>query len=162
MKKISVVGVIIVMTLLAGCAMNSDLPKDPDARVAQLKKITQQAESKAIALVPRAEVKEIEQLPTGSFLKCGDGYRWMGGIRAKLENGVDGGETQRALAKSAAHEGYSVTEDKVLTGATRFELVDGKGVQLLVTLYENKTLLNVTSASPCAALPGDYQPPAEL
>lgn len=162
MKKLSVAGVVIVMALLAGCTMNSDLPRDPGARVSQLKKITQQAELKAIALVPRKEVKEVEQLPTGSFLKCGDGYRWMGGIRAKLETGVDGSETQRALAESAAHEGYSVTEDKVLTGATRFELVDGKGVQLLVTLYENKTLVNVTSASPCAALPDDYQPPAEL
>jgi hypothetical protein len=162
MKVLQWVGVFGLLALLTGCAVRDELPDDPHTRIAQLKKITQAAEERAIGLLPKSLVTETEQLPTGSFLNCSHGYQWSGGVRVKLKDGADADDVQRDFATAAARHGFEVNQDKVLTGRTRYELVDDQGVQLLVTLHAEKTLINVTSASPCVTLPDDFQPPASF
>ncbi len=154
------VAIAMIVTLLTGCSMKNELPADPQDRIAAAKRMTQKAESRAIALVPAAKLREVDQFDTGAILSCSSGYQWTGGVRAPLRSGVDGEAVQAALASAASDHGFTVTNDKLLTGKTRYKLVDDTGVELLVTMYKRETLVNITSASPCFSLPEGFHPPS--
>lgn len=153
---------VLALLILTGCAMHNDQPADPDVSIAAAKKITQAAEVKAMRLVPRSDVERVEQLKTGTLLSCSSGWLWSGAIKATLRPGVKGADVQKALAEAAKEHGFTVSRDKLLTGDARYELVDANEVQLLVTVYDNGTLLNVNSASPCISLPDNFRPPADF
>lgn len=153
---------VVALVILTGCAGHSEQPADPDLSIAAAKKITQAAEAKAMHLVPRSDIERVEQLKSGTLLSCSSGWLWSGAIKATLRPGIKGADVQEALAEVAKEHGFTATRDILLTGDARLELVDANNVQLLVTVYNDGTLLNVDSASPCISLPDDFRPPADF
>lgn len=145
--------------LLAGCAMDSGLPADPEARIAAVKKATQATERKVVNLLSSGDVASVKQIDEGSFLSCSNGYQWSGNIRATLSSGVVGDDAQRDLASSAAKQGFEVSEDRMLRGGRRYELVNKEGARLLVTVWNDGTVLDIDSFSQCFSVPADYDPP---
>lgn len=156
LKSLSIVA---VLALLAGCAVNSDLPQDPADRLAFVKKITQKAEGAAVRLVPEADVQQVRQLDKGTILRCGNQYRWSGNVRIQLVDGVTGNSARDALARGASKSGFKVSTDKLLSGGTRYELIDPEGVQLLVTAWPEGEAIDIDSGSPCFELPKDFDVP---
>lgn len=152
---------IITVSLLAGCVTTGEVAADPTARIAAAKQMTQSAESKAIELLPDADVERVEQLQRGTFLSCPNGYQWSGAVTARLKRGVVGSAAQRGLVRSAEAHGFTVSQDRLLTGRPRYELIDSAGVQLLVTVFDGGTVIDIDSASPCIRVPDDFRPPAE-
>ncbi|GGL05736.1 hypothetical protein GCM10009769_24940 [Curtobacterium luteum] len=151
----------VAVLLLGACASNEDLSTDPDTRLAAAKRMTQIAESKAIALLPDEGVARTEQLERGTLLSCSNGYQWSGAVTARLKRGVFGSAAQQDLARSAEAHGFTVSQDRLLTGRPRYELIDSAGVQLLVTVFDGGTVIDIDSASPCIRVPDDFRPPAE-
>ncbi|UBQ03633.1 MULTISPECIES: hypothetical protein [Curtobacterium] len=148
--------------LLSGCAMKSDLPEDPQQRLEAVKALTQDAENRAVRLLPEGDVEGVRQLDTGTFLRCGGGeYQWSGNVRVQLKPNVVGDDARELLARSAASEGFDVSTDKTSTGKTRNQLLDAEGVQLLVTAQEGGTVIDIDSGSPCFALPDSFGVPRE-
>lgn len=61
---------------LTGCAMNDNLPSNPDERILVVKKQAQDAEMKAAELVPPDARSGIEQIKQGTLLTCSSGKQW--------------------------------------------------------------------------------------
>lgn len=153
--------VLCAVVLLGGCATKSAVPEDPEDRLTLAKTMTQGAEDTIIELLPESAVENVRQLEEGTILRCGGGYRWTGNVRVELSAGVRAGEVRDDIARDAAGRGFTVDEDKTVTGSKRFELVDARGVQLLLTKWVEGNAIDIDSASPCFALPQDFDVPGE-
>lgn len=159
MRLIGALGIGAVLTLLSGCAMSDEASADPQKTMANAKSVTQRSETAAIGYLPKADVRDIHQLSEGTFLPCEGGYLWSGNIRATLSDGVSGGEAQEAIAAAAKKRGDDVSEDKLLSGERRYSITTDRQVQLLVTVWEKGTVIDIDSASPCFKLPDDFRRP---
>ena len=159
MRIVKTLGFAAILILLGGCAMNDDVPKDPQVEISRAKALTQRAELAAVGLLPKSDVKDIKQLSKGTFLRCSDGYQWSGNTRATLSDGVNGATAQKQLAVAAEKRGDDVREDTVLTGDKRYSITTEQGVLLLVTVWDGGRALELNSASPCFNLPSDFDRP---
>lgn len=157
-RIVKAIGVAGVLSALAGCATNTD-QGDPLERLAAAKELTQHSERAAVALLRKEDVIDIDQLSEGTFLPCSDGYVWSGNIRASLREGMDGGTAQETLAMAAKERGDDVREDKLLSGRRRYTITTADGVEMLLTVWEHGTVLDIDSASPCIRLPADFKRP---
>ncbi len=158
MLIVKIVGVAGVLSALAGCATNTD-HGDPMERLAAAKQLTQRSERAAIELLPKEDVIDIDQLSEGTFLPCSDGYVWSGNIRASLREGMDGGSAQETLAMAAKERGDDVREDMLLSGRRRYTITTDDGVEMLLTVWDHGTVLDIAPASPCIRLPDDFKRP---
>ncbi|XIH17605.1 hypothetical protein C1N75_05455 [Curtobacterium sp. SGAir0571] len=148
--------------LLSGCATKVDLPEDPEQRLAAAKNLTQDAERRVVGFLPSSDVQEVRQVETGTLLRCGRGqYLWSGNVRAHLKPGVLGDDSRDLLARKASSEGFGVSSDTTSTGKIREQLVDSRGVQLLATVQDGGSVVDIDSGSPCFALPDDFDVPRE-
>ncbi|MEN0102349.1 MAG: hypothetical protein AAGC90_05425 [Curtobacterium sp.] len=159
MRIVKTVGVASVVGALAGCAANPVDEGDPMERIAAAKELTQRSERAAMELLPKGDVIDIEQLSEGSFLRCSGGYVWSGNIRASLREGEDGAGAQETLAVRAEERGDDVREDELLSGRRRYSITTDDGVQMLLTVWDHGTVLDIDSASPCIRLPDDFKRP---
>jgi hypothetical protein len=159
MRFLKIVGVGAMLAMMSGCAMSHDAPADPQKSMADAKSLTQRSESAAIGYLPKADVRDIKQLSEGTFLQCADGYQWSGNIRATLSDGVNGSKAQETIAVAAKERGDEVEEDKLLSGRRRYSISTDEGVRLLVTVWEQGTVIDIDSASPCFKLPDDFRRP---
>ena len=153
------VGVVAILILLGGCAMNDNAARGAQFEITRAKALTQRAELAAVGLLPKSDVKDVKQLSRGTFLRCSDGYQWSGNTRATLSDGVDGAAAQKQLAAAAEKRGDDVSEDTVLTGDKRYSITTGQGVLLLVTVWDEGQAIELNSASPCFNLPADFDKP---
>ncbi|OII15406.1 hypothetical protein BIU97_14655 [Curtobacterium sp. MCBA15_009] len=161
-RTIAVATAAAVGLLLAGCAHADPLPADPDERLAVVKATVQRAELRTIHALPSTQVGSVRQLSTGSFLDCSSGVRWSGNIRATLSEGVDATAAQQRIAETfATRDGYDVSEDPLRRGDVRVQIIDPDGVQLLVTIWDDGTVIDVISGSACFGLPQDFDLPYE-
>ena len=159
MKVVRGIGAATAVLLLSGCAMASNLPTDPKARIAEAKKITQQAERDVVSLLPEGEVESVDQIQQGSFLSCSGGYQWSGSIRAQLRAGIDAQRAQSRLAEAARARDYKVSDSDLLAGGKQYQVTSNTDVQLFVTVWDAGKAIQIDSASPCFSLPGDFDRP---
>lgn len=153
--------VLCAVVLLGGCATKSAVPEDPEDRLTSAKTMTQGAEDTIIELLPESALENVRQLEEGTIPRCGDAYRWTGNVRVELSASVEAGDVRDDIARGAAGRGFTVGEDNTVTGSKRFELVDARGVQLLLTKWVEGNAIDIDSASPCFALPRDFDVPGE-
>lgn len=159
MKLVRSIGAAVAVLLMSGCAMASNLPADPRARIAEAKKITQHEERDVVSLLPEREVESVDQIEEGSFLSCSGGYLWSGSIRALLRHGVDAQRAQVRLAEAARAREYNVSDSDLLAGGKQYQLTSNKDVQLFVTVWDAGKAIQIDSASPCFGLPDNYDRP---
>lgn len=159
---IKTVSLVVSAVLLSGCASKINLPEDPEQRLAAAKNLTQDAGRRAVGFLPSSDVQEVRQIEMGTLLRCGRGqYLWSGNVRARLKPGVRGDDSRVLLARKASSEGFDVSSDTTSTGKVREQLVDSRGVQLLVTVQDGGSVVDIDSGSPCFALPDDFDVPRE-
>ncbi|WP_144764004.1 hypothetical protein [Curtobacterium sp. 9128] len=155
----SVLAVVAVLSLMTGCAMSEQQPKVSPTQLADAKHLTQRSEVQLVDLLPEEDVSGVEQLSEGTVLRCGDGFQWSGRIRATLSDGVNADTAQEQIAEAATSRGDVVSEDRVSTGGRRYSIRTKDEVVLLVTVWDNGTMVNITSASPCFRLPDNSKRP---
>ncbi|KTR51332.1 hypothetical protein [Curtobacterium oceanosedimentum] len=159
MKKIGTVIAVLAAFLLTACAVSSEGHDPPERRLLSAKDTTRAAERSLLDLVPANEVESVQQPDDGAVLQCGSKYQWSGNVRIGLAPGTRATEARDALARAASDHGFSVSKDEMLSGDVRYEMFDDNRVQLIVTVWNDGSALNVDSGSPCFDLPSDFDVP---
>lgn len=143
---------------LTGCAMNDNLPSNPDERILVVKRQAQDAEMKAAKLVPSDARSGIEQIKQGTLLTCSSGKQWSGNTRIQLVDPNRGDTVLDDLGTEAADHGFTVTRNTTADGAPRLRMVDDQGTTLLVTVWVDGKSIDMDSFSECFSLPEDFVP----
>jgi hypothetical protein len=153
--------VLIDLTLtigLTGCAINRDLPADPDDRILLVKSHAQAAEMETAEPVPRDVRTDIRQAEKGTLLSCSGGRQWSGSTRIQLKNAIDGERVVKQLGKVAPDHGFTVTRSTTPDGATRLRLIDEQGTTVYESTWVDGRSIEVNSFSKCFPLPKSFHP----
>jgi hypothetical protein len=150
-------GALTLLIALAGCS-SSNLPDEPNERIAAAKAASQSAEDTVAAFVPRDEVERRHQIPTGNLLPCSSGKQWSGNTTMHLVRRYDADRLVDTVARKAARAGLTVERDVSRSGTPRLRLTDDAGVSLLFGVWNQGTVVNIDSFSMCFSLPTGFSP----
>ena len=143
---------------ISGCAVNEDLPMNPNDRILLVKSQVQEAEMKAAELVPVDDRTDIKQADKGTLLSCSGGRQWSGNTTIQLKNPANGEQVVEQLGKVAPDHGFTVTRSTTPDGAARLRLIDEHGTTVYASLWVDGKSVEVNSFSECFPLPDDFRP----
>ena len=158
MRRIGVLVGVALVIRLTGCAMDSDLPSDPEERILFFKNQAQEAETAAAHLIPTSARGEVKQIRDGTLLACSGGRQWSGNTRITLTDPSTGPAVLRKLSSDAAEHGFTVAHNTTADGAPRTRFVDEHGTTLLATVWVDGKSIDVDSFSKCFPVPPDFVP----
>ena len=166
-KYLSVGAVLLAGVVLAGCVtggMNggSDVSGvDSKLTVEGAKRTAMAMEREIAAMVPADTVTSIDQHPTGVLLSC-EGERtaqWAGRTNVVVSSPPDADAIIDAIvAEYDGKDGFIAKRRTEVDGAPGAHIVGEYGAGYLVGPSVDKTAIEISSFSPCFAVPDDLNP----
>jgi hypothetical protein len=156
------VGALATLTACAaGGVSESDAVALPVSPIADVKELTQTAESEVVEAIPRDYVTRIAQRPKGSLLSCrGDrNFRWAGGTDVRPVHGSDMQAAADELAESfLSRADWAVAQEISTFGHPRVIVRSPRGERFYVLFDEQEPMIYVDSFSVCFHLRDDESP----
>lgn len=146
-------GLLLAVAVLGGCQGGN---VSSDLTVEQAKADTQRFELEVAELVPAEITDRVEQLETGTLLRCGPDqeYGWTGNTAVYLSAPpADDAELLQSIADS-----LDEAEIDTESGAPRLIARGPEGQNVIVGVWEDGAYVNIASSSACFILPEDADP----